>query len=310
MNGKRAARLARVMVGAALIALFAWLTHRYFDGRLLLAPLAELARQPVRFAAVLVVYGASFWLRAWAWKQYVGKPLGLSVYGRAVLLSLFVNHVAPVKIGDAARVAVLARQPGVSPGEAVESVAVMRFLDMAMLGGWTVIGTYAYRHHLPRVPLLAAAVAAAVVLTVVVLRRPLRLERLWRRWRTVFQGRRGVGIVAAVAASWLCEAAVIGAVAETVGLSLSFWQAVWVNSATVSGQIVQVAPGGLGTYEAVMAFALTALGASGERAYAAAVVTHAVKFLFSYAAGAVVLAFWRSDWQVVQGVWKKGREKR
>lgn len=261
-------------------------------------------------AAAAFVYGLSFWLRAWAWKRYVGKPIAFSVYWRAVLLSLFVNHLAPVKIGDAVRMALLARQPGVSASEAIESVAVMRLLDMAVLGGLTVIGMYAYMHYIPRISLLAAAVAAGFVLTVIVFRRPLRLDRLWRRWRSVFHGWSGAAMVGAVAASWLCEAAVIGVIAKAVGIPLSFGQAVWANSATVSGQIAQVAPGGIGTYEAVMAFALTRLVAPWEKAYAAAVLTHAFKFLFSYAAGAAVLWFWRSDWQMVRGVWKKEREKR
>ncbi|MBB6282778.1 lysylphosphatidylglycerol synthase transmembrane domain-containing protein [Geobacillus subterraneus] len=310
MSGKLAAKVVLRTAGAALLCIFAWLTYRYFDTRLLLWHLAELVRHPADLAAAALVYGMSFWLRAWAWKQYVGKPIAFSVYWRAVLLSLFINHLVPVKIGDAARVAVLAHQPGISASEAVESVAVMRLLDMAVLGSFAAVGMYVYMHRIPGAPLLAALAAAALVLALAVFRRPLRMERLWRRWRMAFRGWRGVLIAAAVAASWLCEAAVIGTITRTAGMPLSFWQAVWVNSATVSGQIAQIAPGGVGTYEAVMAFALTALGAPGSVAYTAAVLTHAFKFLFSYAAGAVVLAFWRSDWQAVRNVWRKERERR
>ncbi len=102
----------------------------------------------------------------------------------------------------------------------------------------------------------------------------------------------------------------IGAIARAVDMPLSFWQAVWVNSATVSGQVAQVAPGGLGTYESVMAFALAQLETPWGTAYTAAVLTHAFKFLFSYAAGALVLVFSPSDWRAVRSIWKKGREKR
>ncbi|MED4299361.1 lysylphosphatidylglycerol synthase transmembrane domain-containing protein [Geobacillus stearothermophilus] len=309
MSG-RAAKAGLQVAGAAMVVLFGWLTYRYFDGRALLRHLSGLARHPAAMAAAVFVYGTSFWLRAWAWKQYVGKPLVFSIYWRGVLLSLLINHLVPVKMGDAARVAVLARQPGVSAAEAIESVAVMRLLDMAVLGVFAAAGVYVYMHRIPGLPLVGAAAAAGGALVLVMFRRPLRLERLWRRWRTVLQGRRGAEIAAAVAASWLCEAAVIGVIAKAVGIPLSFGQAVWANSATVSGQIAQVAPGGIGTYEAVMAFALTRLGAPWEKAYAAAVLTHAFKFLFSYAAGAAVLWFWRSDWQMVRGVWKKEREKR
>ena len=56
--------------------------------------------------------------------------------------------------------------------------------------------------------------------------------------------------------SWICEAFVIYEIAN----SLTFLQAVWVNSVTIAGQVFQLTPGGLGTYETVMTFALRALG--------------------------------------------------
>ncbi|MED4269315.1 lysylphosphatidylglycerol synthase domain-containing protein, partial [Geobacillus stearothermophilus] len=183
MSG-RAAKAGLQVAGAAMVVLFGWLTYRYFDGRALLRHLSGLARHPAAMAAAVFVYGTSFWLRAWAWKQYVGKPLVFSIYWRGVLLSLLINHLVPVKMGDAARVAVLARQPGVSAAEAIESVAVMRLLDMAVLGVFAAAGVYVYMHRIPGLP-LAGAAAAGGALVLVMFRRPLRLERLWRRWRTV-----------------------------------------------------------------------------------------------------------------------------
>jgi hypothetical protein len=159
MSG-RAAKAGLQAAGAAMVVLFGWMTYRYFDSRALLQHLAGLARHPADVAAAVFVYGASFWLRAWAWKQYVGKAIAFSVYWRGVLLSLFINHLAPVKMGDAARVAVLARQPGVSAAEAIESVAVMRFLDMGVLGGFAAAGVYVYMHRIPGLPLAGAAAAA------------------------------------------------------------------------------------------------------------------------------------------------------
>ncbi len=52
---------------------------------------------------------------------------------------------------------------------------------------------------------------------------------------------------------------------------------------------VPLAPGSLGTYEAGMVAALLALGVPAETAFAAAVTTHAVKFLYALAAAPFAL---------------------
>jgi uncharacterized membrane protein YbhN (UPF0104 family) len=47
---------------------------------------------------------------------------------------------------------------------------------------------------------------------------------------------------------------------------------------------VPLTPGGLGTYEAGMVFVLVSLGVSAEPAFAVAVISHATKFLYAFAA--------------------------
>ena len=66
-------------------------------------------------------------------------------------------------------------------------------------------------------------------------------------------------------------------------------EAVFANSVTVSGQIFQITPGGIGNYESFLVFALRLFGFPIQEGYTIAIVTHAVKFFFSYAAGAMAV---------------------
>ncbi|KHF29773.1 hypothetical protein LR68_01558 [Anoxybacillus sp. BCO1] len=114
------------------------------------------------------------------------------------------------------------------------------------------------------------------------------LQKHKQHWNMIWKSRRFVPIVVAVVFSWICEAVVLFEMAKMVAFPLSFAQSLWVNSMTVGGQIFQMTPGGLATYEAVMAFALTRIHPYWEQAYALALVTHLFKFLFSYVVGLYV----------------------
>jgi uncharacterized membrane protein YbhN (UPF0104 family) len=92
-------------------------------------------------------------------------------------------------------------------------------------------------------------------------------------------------IILLTAGSWVLEAFVLFGIART----LPFMQAIWINSITIAGQVFQLTPGGIGTYETVMTFALTAIGVPTADAYEWALLSHGFKFLFSYGAGMIVL---------------------
>ena len=59
---------------------------------------------------------------------------------------------------------------------------------------------------------------------------------------------------------------------------------------TIAAQVIAIAPGGLGTYEAAATAALVALGADPGAAFAAALAAHAVKTAYALVAGGIGLA--------------------
>ncbi len=89
--------------------------------------------------------------------------------------------------------------------------------------------------------------------------------------------------------AWALEAVLVWQCARFAGIHLSAQQAVLVTAAAVSAQTVAVTPGGVGTYEAASVAAYTALGFDAGLALVAALATHALKTLYTLAAGAVAL---------------------
>jgi glycosyltransferase AglD len=312
---RKHATIAVRLSGAGLVLVFLWLTCRYFDGKELLRQFHLLLQRPDTLAWMLIIYGASFWLRALAWKSYVGKPISLIVYAKGIFFSLLINHIAPFKVGDIARVAVLAKQKDVSVDEAIHSVAVMRLLDMLVLCLLSAWGMYAYVHRFPAINATVIGVVGIIGVCAVAVLLSRKSDAKWIRKhyhmiKSALRGKRGVYMVGMIALSWLCEAVVIYEMTNTLGMLLTFLESAWVNSITVSGQVFQIAPGGLGTYEAVMAFAITRIVPDWSGAYMAAMMTHAFKFVFSYLVGIAVLFMSPRDISFVWAAWKKGREKR
>jgi hypothetical protein len=90
-------------------------------------------------------------------------------------------------------------------------------------------------------------------------------------------------------AAWILESTVIWQAARWAGIELTAVQAILVTAVTVATQIVAVAPGGLGTYEATATAVLVALGARSGPALAAAFIAHALNTAYALLAGAVAV---------------------
>ncbi len=297
-----------VVVGLMMAAVFVWLSLRWFRGREIGSAFGELLHAPMWIAVMTVCYGLSFWLKAIAWRQYVGRENEdrLSGYVYPLFVSLLVNHVLPVKLGDLARTGMLVRLTRMRWEDALHSVAIMRLLDMAslMLIGSTgaVIAGLSVSAWVPAVPAAGAAVGLAVAMIYIGWRKKGRfrdagkmnrlhelLQRHGKRlWMTI-GSRKGAGIAMLTLGSWVLEGAVVYGVVQVLHVDIDWLQAVWVNGMTIAGQLFHVAPGGIGTYETTLTASLGVLGIPGMDGYTVALLSHGYKFVFAYAAGAASL---------------------
>lgn len=285
LRGLRNIPILFKLIGIALTLLFIWLSILVFQPASLYEQLMSLLEKPFVLLALVIFYSAAFVLRAFAWRLYLQNKVSLQKCLAGLLYSLFINHLSPLKVGDAVRAAVFKNDKEVTLLQAAHSVVVLRMLDMLILVIFSGTGLlYLYGKLQVNLPVLAVlAMGAAAVFITVKIKFPGFLKEQISQLKQGFRGLHGAVIILLIALSWIFEAVVIFGIASPE--SLSFMEAVWVNSVTISGQVFQVTPGGVGTYETVMTFALNITGASMKEAYEYAVISHGFKFVFSYAGG-------------------------
>lgn len=254
------------------------------DGQVLVRAARAAAGSPLGLALVLVLYAGAFLLRAAAWRAVLpGLSLGQS--WAALHVSLLGNHVLPFRLGEALRVTSVLRRTDLPAPAVVASAVLLRVADVIavlllafvaaprlageLVGGW------------------AWAVVAA--LAAVALTGALWLRRLRGPGSTTVIRLPAAPVAAAAVAAWVLESAVMWQAARAVGVLLSPAEAVAVTAVTIAAQTVAVTPGGIGSYEAAAAGAMTLLGVPTPAALSVAVLAHAVKTAYSLVVGAVAL---------------------
>jgi uncharacterized membrane protein YbhN (UPF0104 family) len=259
-----------------LVAAVAAIVPAVDVGALALTARTALA-DPWALAAVLVVYAGAFVIRAAIWRRVLpAVPFG---HGLAALhISLAGNKLLPFRLGEALRVTSVVRRTGVSLVEATASTVTLRGADV--LGVVILAGVLSPRG----VSGLGGAgvwLAAAPALLLV-------LGGVW--WLRRLSGRLpGLLVAGGALAAWVLESTVLWQAARWAGIELTVLQAVLVTAVTVAAQVVAVAPGGLGTYEAAATAALVAVGAQSGPALAAALTAHAVNTVYALLTGAVAV---------------------
>lgn len=278
-------------ISLVLIAAFLILSIYFLDADAILAEIKLLAFNPTFIAFILISYFLAFFARAIVWKLYLDNKVSLQTCMYGLFYSLLINHLMPVKVGDLARIGILkAREAKITSQEAINSVLVLRMLDTAVLFSMALSGLVIL--DLPvNTGMLAGVSVAGLVLAAILLKRYRAFfNRQLQMMKQGFAGKHGLMIILLTIISWALEAGVIYGVLISNGLNFEFLKAIWINSITVAGQIFQITPGGIASYEAIMVFALGAVGVSGENAYSAAIITHGLKFLFAFVVGGLTVA--------------------
>jgi uncharacterized membrane protein YbhN (UPF0104 family) len=243
----------------------------------------EAARSaPAALLAVTAVYFAAFALRAQVWRSVVPK-LSFGHALAAIHLAIAGNHVLPLRLGEALRVTSAVKRTKLSLSEATASSLTMRASDaLALAGLLLVLGPGLV---LPR---LAGAFGVLTLTLIAVM----GVGVVWmKRLRLAAGGLRAPGAFVALGsvAAWLLESVVIWQAARWAGIPITAADAVLVTAATIFSQVIAVAPGGFGTYEAAATGMLVVLGARPGPALAAAITAHALKTAYSLAAGGIAV---------------------
>jgi uncharacterized membrane protein YbhN (UPF0104 family) len=241
-------------------------------------------RDPLLVPA-LGAYAVAFALRAAAWRRVL-PGLGAGQSWAALHVSLLGNHVLPLRLGEPLRVASVLRRTALPPGPVVASAVSLRAADLLSVMLLAAVGAPAVllAGAQGRAVLVAGVVAVLLAVAAAGVAATVRLRRAGSAVRVP-----GPLPLAATLAAWLLESAVVAAVADAAGWSLSPGGAVAVTAVTIAAQALALTPGGFGTYEAAATAALVSLGVPPGPAFAVALTTHAVKTAYAVVVGAVAL---------------------
>ncbi|SFB16879.1 hypothetical protein SAMN04488577_1558 [Bacillus sp. cl95] len=281
-------------IGILFIFIFVILSIRYFQpNELWLKSKAFFVEHPFLIIIVSIAYTLSFVFRALAWKLYLSSEVKFWNCLKGILFSLTVNHIAPFKIGDIIRIGYLSRQEKhVTIDESAHSVVVLRALDMLVLLIFSFLGLIYFSKLTPiHISVWLLPVCGLLLAFVFLLWKwkPDFLNKHWQLFHKALLSRNFVFIFLLVILSWCLEGAVIWGVTTSLKEPILLLQAIWVNSVTVGGQIFQVTPGGISTYESMMTFTLISIQYPNNVAYYVAIISHGYKFIFSYAVGILLV---------------------
>ena len=270
-----AAAVVLVTLGAGLVIV------RTVDSVALARALRELVERPILTIMGIGAFAGAFLIRALVWKRVLpGLTLGHA--WAAIHAALLGNHILPFRLGEPLRVVSVVKRARIPAPEASASTVTLRAADLL-----TVVGL-AWVLGARNIALLSSPVVGGVVAAVCVIG---FLGLIWiLRLRTADRIRRpGLAELAGTLAAWVAESGLVLVVARSAGLDLSLTDAVLVTSVSVAAQVVAIAPGGFGTYEAAAVAAYVFLGHDLGVALAAALAAHALKTAYSLAVGVPAL---------------------
>ena len=263
----------------------------------------------------LVVYYATFPLRAWRWARLI-RESGTVIYWRDLLrilfLGWFVNSIVPAKLGDLYRSYLVKQRFGISLSRTVGVVVAERLLDILVVFVLLIVGGYVAfgRTILPDLGIVYLTGGALAVLIVAGLGGmyflapklarffPGEARRIGRLFREgVLHSFRALPMAGPVTiAIWTAEALRLYFVLTALGLELPLSGVVFVAVAVALLTTVPLTPAGFGFVEIAIVYVLTqGFGLAQHDAIAVAIVDRAVSVLSVIVVGGIVYARSRKE---------------
>ena len=273
-----------IALGVGSLAVAAVVLGTAADGEALAEAGRALVAAPGWVAVALAAFGCAFVLRAVVWVRVL-PDLRFRHALAALHLALGANHLLPLRLGEPVRVLSVVRRSAIPVDAATASTLSLRSADIvAMVVVGALVGPAAFARLVGPWGWTVVAVAALVGAA-----GTLWLARLRRRPGGSRIRLPGPVVALGALAAWLAEAVLVWQSARFAGIELSVQDALWVTAVAVTAQVVAIAPGGLGTYEAAAVAAYAVLGVDTGAALAAAIVAHALKTAYSLVAGGIAV---------------------
>lgn len=249
--------------------------------------------QPERIALGLSGFTLAFALRSYIWTLAVSRHgsqrLSFAQSWSAIHVALGANHALPFRLGEPLRVVSVVKRAGLDTRLATASTVALRASDILTL---VLLGALLGPALMAETLFPANARGWTIALFAVGLCALAALMRVARsRGLSIREHLPSPGLFALIGSAWLLEAILVWQIATLVGADLNYLDAALVTSVAVSAQLIAIAPGGLGTYEAAATAALVLTGIDASKALTIAVTTHLLKTLYSLTTGAIAMVF-------------------
>jgi glycosyltransferase 2 family protein len=235
------------------------------------------------------------------WKLLIraaGRLPLLSAF-RYLLASRAASNLLPARAGELVRIYLPSARDGLPPVSCASILLIERFFDAAGLAAISIPLLL-----VPAVPgwvrsgvlVLVGSALAGLTATFVLAFRGSRkrtsiLDRIAQAAEPVRNLPVLAGVVGITLVDWVAEAGMVAACMAAVGLPVTMESALLVLLAVNLGLVVQVTPANVGPYEASAILALAALGLTGPKAVAMAVLYHLVQVVPVTLAGLEGLRF-------------------
>lgn len=293
------------VLGVAVGAFFLWLAVRDAD---LDAVWRALKEADAAYVALAVgAFGVVYGFQSARWRRVAASPnIRVARFYEMTVSGVAVNNVLPGRIGDLLRarwLGIAARMPA---GRAFGSVIIDRVCDLVVLVALLVvgIGAVASSEWLLRLAAGGILLLVGVGVVLVLARIYVRSRKRERRKRGLLRrlardtvemlaepvGRRRATVWLALSLfAWLTWSVAAWLVARSLGIELSFPEAMFVSAVLNLGSAIPSSPGFVGTYEWLGVASLGLIGIDTEAALAFTILLHAAWYLPTTVAGGASL---------------------
>jgi uncharacterized protein (TIRG00374 family) len=309
----RGPQVARFCIGGALSLVTVWLAARGVDWSAFIDNLRRVNTLWLSTAVMCLLAG--YCAIAFRWRSLLRETcsLTLTTAFEFTMIGYLAGLVLPARLGDLAKVVLVARHTSASSSRVLGSVVLERLSDMVML--LLLAAAFSLTASIPPMfknALLALAVITAIVIVFLtagvehwryLVDPPLRLlpEQMARSiemnflqvsngLRALRQPRQLIAVLMQTIGCWIWSALAMTAFIWACGLQLPWYAGLFILVLTNLGGILPVSPGSIGVYHFLAVTAVTIWAPDTTAALSFAVVTHAVSMLVVVAAGAVSLA--------------------
>ena len=304
MSGTRVRTLA-ALLGMSVGLVFLWLAVRDADLQAVWDTLRSARGGYV--AAAIGAFAAVYVLQAVRWRRIAAtSAVGVPRFVEMTVSGVAVNNVLPGRIGDFLRARWLGLAARMPAGKAFGTVVIDRLFDLTVLVGLLVVGIAAVASSQWLVELAAAGLVLLVGFggVLVLSRRYIGGRERGRRERSLLRRlardtverlaepleREQLLVCLALSlAAWVMWAVAALLVARSLGLELSFADALFVTAVLNLGSAVPSSPGYVGTYEWLGVASLGLVGVDRDPALAFTILLHAAWYVPTTLVGAVAL---------------------